>query len=107
MSFKNRINIAVVGDSNVGKTALIQRYLFSRFSQDHATTIEDFYQTTVKLENSNNDELYLMDIVDTAGVDEFKSVLITSVKQRDGYIFVYDFNEVKTLQTIDQFICGL
>lgn len=38
-----------------------------------------------------------MDIVDTAGVDDFKSVLITSVKQRDGYIFVYDFNDVKTL----------
>ena len=45
-------------------------------------------------------------MIDTAGLDEFKSVLASSVKARDGYIFVYDMNEIHTLDKIDNFLNG-
>jgi small GTP-binding protein len=97
-------NVALIGDSGVGKTTLIKRFLYSKFSTNHETTIEDFYQTPIKAKDNN---IYILDIIDTAGLDEFKSVFLTSVKSRDGYIFVYDFNDVTSLQTFDKFISGI
>ena len=39
--------VAVIGDSGVGKTSIITRYMFSKFSGDYSSTIEDFYSTVV------------------------------------------------------------
>jgi len=44
--------VAVIGDSGVGKTSIITRYMFSKFSGDYSSTIEDFYSTVVKINNS-------------------------------------------------------
>jgi GTPase SAR1 family protein len=48
-----------------------------------------------------------LELVDTAGMDEFKSVLETSIKSRNGYMFVYDTNNLDSLKNIEAFIFGI
>lgn len=45
----NKFSVAVIGDSGVGKTSLITRYIFTKFSSDYHSTIEDFYSIKIKL----------------------------------------------------------
>ena len=48
-----KYTVAIIGDSGVGKTALVNRYLFQKFEKNHSSTIEDFYQTSVKLNSDS------------------------------------------------------
>ena len=105
--------IAVIGESGVGKTSIITRYMFSKFTGDYSSTIEDFYSTVVRINNSEikpasfeypvsvQYDQYKLDVVDTAGTDEFKSVRENSLKNKDGYIFVFHVAEPSSLRNID------
>ncbi len=44
-----KFSVALLGESGVGKTALITRYIFSKFSGNYSSTIEDFYSTLVRV----------------------------------------------------------
>ncbi|CDW73137.1 rab family gtpase [Stylonychia lemnae] len=124
-----KFNVAILGESGVGKTQIITRNLFSKFSNDYSSTIEDFYSTLVRLNsnvstsqvlrNSNttsqfnnsldqiDNQLYKLNIVDTAGLEEFQGVRDHSLCQKDGYIFVYDATNIETLKVIDLYIENL
>ena len=39
--------------------------------------------------------------MDTAGTDEFKSVRENSLKNKDGYIYVFNVGDLSTLRNID------
>lgn len=94
--------MALIGESSVGKSALIKRLTTNTFSRCYSSTLEEFHSTTLKL-SSNDQEDYILDIVDTAGLQEFRSALSASLKKKkDGYMFVY--NDVISLKSIDLFI---
>jgi len=42
--------------------------------------------------------------VDTAGLEEFKSVRDSSILNKDGYVFVFDVKNLDTLSSIDHFL---
>lgn len=46
------VSIAFIGESGVGKTSIITRHMFSKFTSDYSSTIEDFYSTIVRVNNS-------------------------------------------------------
>lgn len=99
--------MAFIGDSGVGKTAIISRYIFSKFKNDYSSTIEDFYSTYIKLNQQSDastevsktlrgsmgsNDYYRLDLVDTAGMDELNLVSRSTIKKCEGYVFVYDVN---------------
>ncbi len=45
--------IAFIGESGVGKTSIITRHMFSKFTNDYSSTIEDFYSTMVRVNSSD------------------------------------------------------
>lgn len=56
MSDQERIRIVLLGDSAVGKSAIIKRFLFNTYSDKYRTTIEDLFSkefdlgaTTIKV----------------------------------------------------------
>ena len=59
--------VVVIGDSNVGKTAIIHQFLFNTFSKDLAPTLG--VKNQFKFVEANGNKIK-MDIWDTAG-DEF------------------------------------
>ncbi len=48
VSKNTKLNIALIGDSGVGKTAIMNRHISQRFIREYSSTIEDFYTTLVK-----------------------------------------------------------
>lgn len=43
MSDQERIRIVLLGDSAVGKSSIIKRFLFNTYSDKYRTTIEDLF----------------------------------------------------------------
>ena len=126
-----RTSVAVIGESGVGKTCIITRYMQSKFISDYSSTIEDFYSTQIKLTSYSGDDqqtvsrnnskqferqksnlyrresYYQLEIVDTAGMDEFKNLRDASLREKEGFIFVYDVTKLFTLRKLDDFIAQI
>ena len=78
------IKIAILGKSLVGKTALSYRFINDKFPSEHDTTIEDQYT----IESEIDGKKCRLEILDTAGQDDYQSMLDTWIISADGFILV-------------------
>ncbi len=90
---------AVLGSGGVGKSALTIRLVTDKFLDDYDPTIEDLYRMQVMVDG----ESAVLDILDTAGQEEFNSMQDQWMRDGDGFLLVYSitskptFAEVKSL----------
>ena len=101
---KNKIDIKIItlGDSHVGKSSLIIRYIENNFSQTYITTM-GFDLKIKQITLKDGTEAQLM-IFDTAGQERFKSLAQSYVKKADGILFVYDISERETFQSVESWM---
>ena len=94
-----RCKTIIVGDSGVGKTTIIGRYI-NKFNSNEKSTIGASF--TNKLENVNGKQL-LFEIWDTAGQERFRS--INNIFYQDAYIciMVYDITNRKTFENLKEY----
>ena len=78
--------ILFLGDSTVGKTSLLIRYLEKKFDNSMPTLGVDVRYKYIKYENKN----IKLDLWDTAGQERFKSIISTYYKGAHGAIFMFD-----------------
>ena len=83
MTFK----ILTIGESGVGKTCVLRRFVENKFLKNHLATIGIDFKT--KSLNINNQEIKLK-IWDTAGQERFRNVTTQYYKGADGIVLVYD-----------------
>lgn len=78
----------LVGDSNVGKTALFWRFVEGNFSEGKNTlvTTVDFKMKNISVNNTNA-KLYIWD---TAGQEKYRSIVSTYFKGCHGIFLVFD-----------------
>lgn len=62
-------------------------------------TIEDSYSVTRTIDGTT----YSLDITDTAGQEEYRSLWSSSNLHSDAFLLVYDITQPSTLQTLDYF----
>ncbi|KAA6401582.1 MAG: putative Ras GTPase [Streblomastix strix] len=92
--------IVVMGGGGVGKSALSIQFIMKKFVSEYDPTIEDQYrmQTTV------DDQTCYLDIIDTAGQEEFSAMQDQYMISGDGFLLVYavdsqpSYQEVKKLR---------
>lgn len=96
----NVVRIAVVGSSQVGKSAITGWFMFHKFSGHYQKTIEDYYNTKINYK----EQLYELDILDTAGAEEFKQIRVASFKSRDAFILVYDITNPKSFENLSLYL---
>ena len=86
----------LVGDSGVGKTSIIGRYL-NKFNENQQATIGASFSN--KLENIDGKEI-LFEIWDTAGQERYRSV--NTLFYQDAYIciLVYDITSKKSFESL-------
>jgi len=82
----------------VGKTAITIRFMHDKFLKKYDPTIEDTYQKTVDIE----DEPRVLQILDTAGAEQFTSSKDLYIKDSNGFILVYSITTKSTLVDIEQ-----
>ena len=86
MTFK----ILTIGESGVGKTCVLRRFVENKFLKNHLATIGIDFKT--KTLNINNQEIKLK-IWDTAGQERFRNITTQYYKGADGIVLVYDVTD--------------
>ena len=82
--------ILTIGESCVGKTCILRRFVENKFLKNHLATIGiDFKTKTVNIKNK---EIKLK-IWDTAGEERFRNITQQYYKGADGIVLVYDVTD--------------
>lgn len=93
------IKLMILGESQIGKSCLIQRYVKNDFGVGYLTTVGiDFQIKYITIQDKN----IKLQIWDTAGQERFKNISKNYFQASQGFIVAYDitsresFNGVKT-----------
>ena len=86
--------LVIMGAGGVGKSALTVRYVQGMFVERYDPTIEDSYRKTVEAEGRH----WLLEILDTAGTEQFVAMRDLYMHQGDGFMLVYSMVARGTLQ---------
>jgi small GTP-binding protein len=102
MSTINEIKLIVLGNTSVGKSSFILKYIEDKFVLNYIATLGmDFKQKKLKLKNGQEVRLR---IYDTAGQERFKSVAISFIKKAEGVILIYDIGNKATFESLEEWI---
>lgn len=85
--------ILLIGDSGVGKSCLLVRFVDDTFSPSFITTIGiDFKIKTIDI----NGKKIKLQLWDTAGQERFRTITTAYYRGADGVVLVYDVQDEKT-----------
>eukprot|EP01130_Rhizamoeba_saxonica_P019136 TRINITY_DN980_c2_g3_i1.p1 TRINITY_DN980_c2_g3~~TRINITY_DN980_c2_g3_i1.p1 ORF type:complete len:184 (+),score=35.48 TRINITY_DN980_c2_g3_i1:358-909(+) len=93
--------LIVSGAEGVGKSALTIQLIENRFVECYDPTIEDSYRKQVTIDNKE----CLLDILDTAGQEEYSSFHMRDryIRTGQGFLLVYSIASRSSFDRIDQF----
>eukprot|EP00730_Choanoeca_flexa_P018995 TRINITY_DN9263_c0_g1_i3.p1 TRINITY_DN9263_c0_g1~~TRINITY_DN9263_c0_g1_i3.p1 ORF type:complete len:242 (+),score=38.46 TRINITY_DN9263_c0_g1_i3:83-727(+) len=93
------IKICVVGDSQVGKSCLIQRYTNDIFPETLAATIGvDFFFHNVEVDGKR----VKIQVWDTAGQERFQSISQSYYRGAHAVLYVYDMADAESAANLEQ-----
>ena len=101
---KNKLDIKIItlGDSRVGKTSLIIKYIENKFSTTFVTTMGfDIKNKQITLKDGTEAKLMLFD---TAGQERFRSLAENYIRKANGILLVYDISEKQSFQNIENWM---
>ena len=99
MKEQYKFKIVIVGDSGVGKTNLVKRFLQNSFSLNTQATVGcEFFSNNYYI----NDKLFKIEIWDTAGQERYKSITSAYYKGASGAILVYDVSNKTSFNNVDR-----
>ena len=97
----NKLKLIVIGDSGVGKTNIIKRYISNTFTIDTKSTVGvEFFTKTFKI----NDDILKLEIWDTAGHERYKAITSAYYRGSSGALIVYDITRIETYNNVDIWI---
>ncbi|XP_013407914.1 ras-related protein M-Ras-like [Lingula anatina] len=91
--------LVVVGDGGVGKSALTIQFFQKMFVQDYDPTIEDSYIQHTEIDG----EWCILDVLDTAGQEEFSAMREQYMRKGDGFLLVYSVTDRQSYENIRNF----
>ena len=95
---KKEIKIILLGESGVGKTCIIERYMNNKFNTDMASTLCSAYSIK-KIVKDNI--LYMVNICDTTGQEKYHSVTNLFVKGSNIVILVYSIDSIASFKNLE------
>ncbi|XP_033629127.1 ras-related protein R-Ras2-like [Asterias rubens] len=93
------LKIVVVGGGGVGKSAITIQFIQSCFVAEYDPTIEDSYTKQCVIDNI----VAKLDILDTAGQDEFNAMREQYMRTGDGFLLVYSLTNRTSFEEIIKF----
>ncbi|XP_045647810.1 ras-related protein M-Ras isoform X4 [Ursus americanus] len=91
--------LVVVGDGGVGKSALTIQFFQKIFVPDYDPTIEDSYLKHTEIDN----QWAILDVLDTAGQEEFSAMREQYMRTGDGFLIVYSVTDKASFEHVDRF----
>jgi Ras-related protein Rap-2C len=88
--------VVVLGSGGVGKSALTVKFVSGKFVEKYDPTIEDFYRKEIQVDNQPS----VLEILDTAGTEQFASMRDLYIKNGQGFLVIYSVTSMQTFQDI-------
>ena len=96
--------IVLIGNTSVGKTNILSKYLTDQFDPDSKATVGvEFGTKNFKIENN----IVKVQIWDTAGQERYRSITNAYYKGAKGSLLVYDITNKKSFDDLDKWILDL
>ena len=80
--------LIVLGYQSVGKSCILNRFIYDTFTEDYQATIGLDFKTKEKVKINNQDSKLLL--YDTSGQEKFKSLIPMYTRDADIILLVYD-----------------
>lgn len=88
--------VVVLGSGGVGKSALTVQFVSGSFMEKYDPTIEDFYRKEIEVDGSPS----VLEILDTAGTEQFASMRDLYIKNGQGFVVVYSITSLQSFHDI-------
>ena len=88
--------IVVTGSGAVGKSSLTIQLIQNQFIEEYDPTIEDSYRKQCIIDN----QVALLDILDTAGQEEYQSMRDQYMRSGQGFVLVYSITSMGSFEEI-------
>ena len=96
------IKLAMLEDSEVGKTSICNSYLNIEFSNEYLSTIgQHKYESLMKMRNGEQIKLI---IYDTAGQERNRSICFKTLKYVQGIVVVFDLGDRKSFENVKDWL---
>ena len=93
--------LILIGNSCVGKSSIIQRYIQKTFNDEYTCTIGvDFFMKTLDI----NDNLIKLQLWDTAGTEKFKSITTGYYRGANAAFVVFDLTSRISFESVSEWI---
>ena len=97
--YEQLYKIIIIGDSGVGKSNILNRYLRNEFKQDSKSTVGvEFGSKQLKVCGTN----IKLQIWDTAGQERYRSITSAYYKGSRGCFLVYDITSAQSFENIEK-----
>ncbi|XP_013792515.1 ras-related protein Rap-1b-like [Limulus polyphemus] len=93
---KTHYLVVILGQSRVGKTAIVQQFLNGEFSIDYRATVEEFHRSQYVMD----DFVLTLDILDTSGSYEFPAMKRLAVTKGDAFVLVYSIEDAESFERV-------
>ena len=98
-NYEHLYKIIIIGDSGVGKSNILGRYLTNTFKQDTKSTVGvEFGSKKVTV----NDVNIKLQIWDTAGQERYRAITSAYYKGSKGCFIVYDITSTQTFEDVEK-----
>jgi GTPase KRas protein len=97
--FLREYKLVVVGGGGVGKSCLTIQLIQSHFVDEYDPTIEDSYRKQCVID----DEVALLDVLDTAGQEEYSAMREQYMRTGEGFLLVYSITSRQSFEEITTF----
>jgi len=88
--------VIMLGGGGVGKSALTLQFMYDEFVEDYEPTKADAFRKTIPL----NGEDVQIDILDTAGQEEYAAIRDNYIRSGEGFLCVFSLIESESLEDI-------
>lgn len=96
-AFKKRFRAVVLGETGVGKTSIINRFLRKKFEMKHVPTIDEVHCADLNCGMINH---FQLELLDTSGTHEFPAMRELAILSGDSFILVYSKSDHKSFERL-------
>ncbi|MBW0524627.1 hypothetical protein O181_064342 [Austropuccinia psidii MF-1] len=89
--------IVIMGGGGVGKSALTVQFVHDMFVERYDPTIEDSYRKIITVDGNK----VTVEILDTAGTEQFVALHSLYVKSGDGFLLVFALNTLDSIHELE------
>lgn len=89
-----------MGDGGTGKTATTIQFVANHFVEMYDPTIEDSYKRQIVVD----DHSFCVDILDTAGQDDFSPLRDSWIRDSEAFLLIYSVTDVRSLEYLEEIV---